>query len=558
MIRYFKENRIIIFITLILCITCAIASSFVAVFLQRILDAAVISDMNSFSRELLRAIAYLAVLITFSYLYSLLCKKSIYKLIKTMRKHLYNGVINHSIEGFQKRDMANYLSYFNNDIKIIEDNYLNAMFTILENIVLFLASLVIMIYYSPIIALFTGISIILMITIPSLAGIPLQKKQDNYSKELSLFTNKLKDMLMGFEVIKTYSIDAYSIKKFERSNTNLAKSKYKVDKLFALTEVISVVLSIILQIGVIVLSAYFVIKGKITVGTLLALTQLGASLANPLVLIFDNIPKMQSTKEILNKLNEIVAISDESNAKAYNLIEFEHSIELENISFGYGNQEILKGIDLKLTKGKKYAIVGTNGCGKSTLLKLIGGYFSTYEGKLLYDEKEIDSSNRSNIIKIASIIHQNIYLFNESIQDNICLHNEYSDEDLNLVLEKSELASILHKKDIALDYEVKENGLNLSGGQRQRIAIARALIQKKPLLIIDEGTSAIEQKASYDIEQNLLKDNTITLLTITHNLGENNLKNYDEIIVMNNGSIVEKGSYYELINSKGFFYNMTL
>ncbi len=544
------------FFAVVLSIMCAIASSFISIFLQRILDAALAMSMNDFLKELITIVSYLGVLVVFTYLYSLMSKKCICKVIKTMRKQLYNGIVYNSIEEFQKRDTADYLSNFNNDIKIVEENYLNVMFTIIDNVVLFLASLIIMIYYSPIVTMFTGISILLMLIVPSLVGVILEKKQDDYSKELSDFTSVLKDMLLGFEVVKTYGMDKYSIQKFKECNAKLTNSKYKVDRLFALAEIISMVLSVLMQIGVIALSAYLVMQGKITVGILLALTQLGASLAAPLVQIFENLPKIQSTKEVLNRLNEIALIQGQRNRNTTELTEFHNGIELKNINFSYGDEQILKDINLNLEKGKKYAIVGTNGCGKSTLLKLIAGYFSSYKGDIYYDQRRIDNDNRWSISNIASIVHQNIYMFNESIKDNICLHNECSATALNEVLENSGLSTVLEKKDITLDYEIRENGLNLSGGQKQRIAIARALIQHKPLLIVDEGTSAIEQKASYEIEQSILKMKDITLLAITHNLVENNLKYYDEIIVMNGGQIVEKGNYAELIQNKGQLYNM--
>lgn len=552
--RYFKENKIIMFCAVVLSIMCAIASSFISIFLQRILDAALAMNMNSFLKELITIVSYLGVLVVFTYLYSLMSKKCICKVIKTMRKQLYNGIIYNSIEEFQKKDTADYLSNFNNDIKIVEENYLNVMFTIIENIVLFLASLIIMIYYSPIVTAFTGISILLMLILPSLVGGALEKKQNDYSEELADFTSVLKDMLLGFEVIKTYGMDRYSIQKFKKCNAKLTNSKYKVDRLFALAEIISMVLSVLMQIGVIALSAYLVMQGNLTVGTLLALTQLGSSLAAPLGQIFENFPKIQSTKEILNRFNEIALVQENRNTTE--LTEFQNCIELKNINFSYGDEQILKNINLNLEKGKKYAVVGTNGCGKSTLLKLIAGYFSSYKGDIYYDQRRIDNHNRWSISNIASIVHQNIYMFNESIKDNICLHKDWSDIALNEAIENSGLGTVLQNKDITLDYEIRENGLNLSGGQKQRIAIARALIQNKPLLIVDEGTSAIEQKASYEIEQSILKTKDITLLAITHNLVEDNLKFYDEIIVMNEGQIIEKGNYAQLIQNKGQLYNM--
>lgn len=152
------------------------------------------------------------------------------------------------------------------------------------------------------------------------------------------------------------------------------------------------------------------------------------------------------------------------------------------------------------------------------------------------------------------MIHQNIYLFNETIYDNICLHETYSSNQINYVLKQSGLSQFINQLPNRLLYEIKENGANLSGGQRQRVAVARALIRNKPLLILDESTSSIDKQTAYDIEKNLLTIKNLTLLTITHNLDKELLKLYDTIIFMDAGKIIETGSYDVLFNKKTSFY----
>lgn len=553
--QHIIENKGIVIITLFLCIICAIASSFVSIFLQRILDAALTLNRDHFINEIIKTIIFFIVILSFSFVYNLMMKKTICKMLQILREKLYIGMIRMPIDYFQKKESTDYLSNFSNDIKIIEENYLNPIFIVVENIILFISSLIIMIRYDYYIAGFTILSILLMIVVPSLAGVSLQKKQDNYSSNFSTFINKLQDILMGFEVIKSYNIVKFKSEKFKKINDNLFYSKYNVDKVFAFSEMLSMLLALIMQIGVIILSSYFVMEGKITVGTLLALTQLATSLSQPLMQIFDNIPKLQSTKVVIEKINKI--IDNDFIELSPNEVEFNNKIVLSNINFQYENERpILKNINLEIKKGKKYAIVGNNGCGKSTLIKLLSGYFSDYSGTIYYDDIPINNENRGDIYSIISMIQQNVFLFNESIKDNICLYTDYSKEKINEVIKISGLLDILNYKGISLDYLVKENGQNLSGGQKQRIAFARALIQNKPIIIMDEGTSAMEQKTSYELEQYLLNDEFLTVITITHKMDEKNLKNYDYIIVMNNGEIKEVDNYYNLIEQHGEFYKL--
>ena len=144
-------------------------------------------------------------------------------------------------------------------------------------------------------------------------------------------------------------------------------------------------------------------------------------------------------------------------------------------------------------------------------------------------------------------------MFDETIHDNICLHEDYPQEMINQVVMESGLAEFISDLPEGLSYQVGENGANLSGGQKQRIAVARALIRNKPILILDEGTSAVDMQTAYDIESRLLKMDNLTLITVTHNLKAELLNKYDRIIYMENGSIKENGTFEELINAGSYF-----
>ena len=156
--------------------------------------------------------------------------------------------------------------------------------------------------------------------------------------------------------------------------------------------------------------------------------------------------------------------------------------------------------------------------------------------------------------EMSSVIHQNVYMFDESIQNNSCLHKQIEPTDLKKALDMSGVTMFLGEEK-TLDTSVGENGNNLSGGQRQRVAVARALVQGKPILILDEGTSAVDMQTAYDIESQLLKISELTVITITHSLNSDLLENYDQVIFMKNGTISQAGSYAELMEYKGAFYD---
>ena len=186
---------------------------------------------------------------------------------------------------------------------------------------------------------------------------------------------------------------------------------------------------------------------------------------------------------------------------------------------------------------------------------MIAGYYSNFEGDIRYDSESISALNMDKITALSSVIHQNVFMFDESIFDNICLHESFTEEELSDALFASGLLEFIEQIPNGKDYIVGENGSNLSGGQKQRIAVARALIRKKPLLILDEGTSAIDMQTAYDIESRLLKIPDLTLITITHTMNKDLLEQYDEIVFITDGEIIEHGPFETLVNRHAEFFD---
>lgn len=550
---YIKQNKILFLLTILTSLIASLGYVFMAVLLQRLLDIAVEKNMQQFTGMILFSIVYFAMLGIFLYLQSLLSKKVICRIMRQVRSDVFRGTVNYSIEEFEKRNTADYISIITNDVKMIEDNFLLPFFEIVQYTVIFISSFVLMIYFDIIVTICVIVAIAIMFLIPSLLGGKLEKRQNTFSSKLADFTGSLKDILSGFEIIKSYSMKQYVIQRFNKENCETIHSKYNVDKLLALNEGLSSFLALMVQIVVLFLSAYFIITGRITIGTLLGMVQVSSNLANPLIMIFTNVPKIKSIQPIIEKLHSISEHSSNDLHKEH-VTSFNYHILAENLSFSYDTQtQVLNEMNCIIEKGKKYAVIGKSGCGKSTFIKLLTGYYSDYKGKIVYDDRELDLLEKEDVVQLSSIIHQNIYLFDETILDNICLHEDYPKEIVDKVIKESGLDEFIAELPEGIFYRVGENGSNLSGGQKQRIAVARALIRNKPILILDEGTSAIDMQTAYDIESRLLKINDLTLITITHNLEEKLLKKYDEIIYMDNGNIKEQGHLQELVNTSSCF-----
>ena len=220
----------------------------------------------------------------------------------------------------------------------------------------------------------------------------------------------------------------------------------------------------------------------------------------------------------------------------------------------YDDKVILNEINYKFEKNKSYAIVGTSGSGKTTLINLLLGKYNNYFGDIYYNNADLKNISLDSLFEIASFVEQNVFVFDDSIINNITMYSNVDEELLKEAINKSGLAKLIDEK--GPDYRCGENGCNLSGGEKQRISIARALVKKSQLLLLDEATSALDNETSSSITNNLLRINNTTKIMITHRLDEEILNQFDEIVVMKNGQIVEFGTYSELMKNNGTFKSL--
>ena len=548
-----KKNKVLLICTIIFSVISSISVVMLSLFIQSIIDCVTEGDLERFKQVLIYTIAYSMLMGGFYYIYGILSKTFIINVTWGLRNRIFSGIFKQNFKDFNSTNTADHISALTNDTKLIEENYLIPLLSVIQYSVMFIATIAILLYLSPIVTLGLFISMFVMFIVPNIFGKALENKQIRLSNQLSSFTSKIKDMLSGYDVIRVFNIKEDTKNEFENENTKLATSKFKVDKLIVVNETLSQLLGMGVQFVSIFLSSYLVIKGNLTMGMLIAIIQLSSTFIQPVIMIMSNIPKILSIKSVLNKLEKLENYKN-NDFIGNEIATFESKIEVNNLSFAYEDNNIaINDIDLKIYKNKKYAIVGESGCGKSTLVKLLLGYYSNYDGKIKFDNNDIRILNVESLNEMFSIIHQNVYMFDKSIKDNICLYKDFSFERINNILEVSGIDKFIHELDEGIDYMVGENGSNLSGGQKQRIAIGRGLIQNTPILVLDEGTSSIDMQTGYDIESRLLKIKDLTLITITHNMSEELLSLYDEIIFMKDGRIVDKGSLEELLEKRGRF-----
>ena len=231
------------------------------------------------------------------------------------------------------------------------------------------------------------------------------------------------------------------------------------------------------------------------------------------------------------------------------------AITLNHVSFGYEpDKPVLDDVSMSFQAGKAYAIVGGSGSGKSTLLHLLMGASGAYTGSIAIDGTELREVDAHSLYDLMSLMGQDVFLFDDTIRNNLTMFRSFPQEEIAGAVERSGLSQLVAQR--GEDYLCGENGVNLSGGEGQRISIARCLLRKTPVLLLDEATAALDNATAAAVTQSILNLEDTTRIVVTHRLETNLMAQYDEILVLRDGRIQEQGSFAQLMDAKGYFYSL--
>jgi ATP-binding cassette subfamily B protein len=478
-----------------------------------------------------------------------------------MLVYFYKHLLGLPLGYFKVRKIGDFITRFGENIKI-RDFMTNTAITLVLDSILIVVYLSLMFYYN---MQMTGL---VLVFIPIFVAItliftPILKRLNIDSFAARAVTQShLIESINAVDTVKAMNIE-YPVRwKWEDKfikNMNIDFKLYNTAMYFhSLGDFIGTLGStLILWYG-----ARKVMEGALSVGELMAFMALMGSVITPINRIINAWDDIQQTLVSVDRLNDVFTAEPEfpesaDDASGVVLKEPKGEVVFDKVFFRYGGNEdsyILSDITMKIEPGQKIAIVGRSGSGKTTLVKLIARFYDLMEGRITIDGINVKNINLSNLRKLVGFVLQENFIFNGTIRENISLHD--SEETMEKIFETAKLANA-HEfiSNLALGYETKvgESGLQLSGGQKQRIAIARALYRNPGIIILDEATSSLDTESEQAIQKNLkaiLKDKTAII--IAHRLST--VKNVDNIIVLDNGEIVESGSHEELIEKKGLYH----
>ncbi len=554
--EFFKNNKTAFFLAFVSTILISTVNLGLTWLMQIMIDSTS-GIINNFSfLKLLIITLIFAILIILIKLLAYFAQPFFVKRAMSQYKNkIFSKLTQKSITSFNDESTSTYLSGLTSDATIIEQNYISNIFELIFDIFILFGSLALMLIYNP---LFAAISIAFF-TLPIAAAVVGTKRMKSIeitvSEKNKRFLASLKDTLSGFSIIKSFKTEESFEKIFNNNNNSLENAKCIRGRIIILLGMIGAISGFVAQFGAFLAGIYLISIGvSITPGILIIFLDLTSNVINPIKKLPEHFAKRSAALALIDKLQ--LSLEQNSEEAKSNIIEsFDDKISIKNLSFGYDeNNNVLKNISTCFYKGRSYAIVGSSGSGKSTLLALLMGVYSSYTGEICYDSFELRTLNIASLYNIVSIIEQNVFIFNDTIKNNITLFRKFESSDIENAVFMSGLEALTKKQ--GYSYPCGENGNNLSGGEKQRISIARSLLRKTPVLLVDEATSALDKETARHVTESILSLEGFTKIVITHSLDESLLKKYDEIIVMKDGHIAEKGDFDTLNKNKSVFYSL--
>ena len=553
--RLFYKNKICFIASVIMTIVMSFLNLMISWLIQQIMDSMANQNMQSAVR-----CAWIAVSVVIAYTVANAVYRAVYprflqRAMQQYRDYAFSRLTQKSLRSFSKEGTALYVSALTNDCTSIENNYLAATFTLIEFLFCFLGALIMMLYYSPVMLVLAVALSFLPVAVSMTAGNRLTEQEKEISKKNERFVSIVNELLSGFPVIKSFRAETQASRLFSQRNEQAEEAKKNKRRTEQLISLLANDAGIIAQMGIFLAGAWLAISNKgVPAGVVIVFVQLMNYILNPI----SQVPLLWSNRKaaiaLMEKLSDALSenVREEGREK---LNGFSEKIEVKDLTYGYEPEShVLKDLDVQFDAGKSYAIVGGSGSGKSTLLNLLMGSSSNYQGEICIDGVSIKNIESESLYQLMTSVQQNVFVFNDTIRNNVTMFHEFPDKEVTLALERSGLSEFIEKR--GEDFVCGENGANLSGGERQRISIARALLRKSPILLVDEATAALDAATARAVSFSILNLVGMTRIVVTHRLEEAILRRYDKILVMKNGTICEQGNFDTLMQQKGQFYSL--
>lgn len=479
--------------------------------------------------------------------------------LKDIRDHLYDKITTLPLSFFSEKRKGDTISRISTDVLEIQHSFLSILELIVREPLMILFTIFTMFVISPKLTIFVFIFIPISGFLISKIGKSLKKHSDNVQKEQGLFLSIVEETLGGLKVIKGFNAEDFFGKRFKKSTArfyNFSNTLLNRQNLASPTsEFLGItVIAVLLWYG----GQMVLVEKSLEASAFIVYMGLAYNILTPAKAISKasyNVKKGNAAAErVLEILNTTSPLEDHKDATSKD--SFDAEIHIDNISFKYEDEYVLKNFSLKVPKGSSVALVGQSGSGKSTIANLVTRFYDVNKGAIKIDGTNIKNLKKSSLRQLIGLVTQDSILFNDTIKNNLLVGNEQAtDKQIIDALKIANAWEFIKDLPNGIDTNIGDSGNKLSGGQKQRISIARAVLKNPPIMLLDEATSALDTESEKLVQaalENMMKNRTS--IVIAHRLST--IQKSDSIIVMQKGQIVEQGTHLELINKNGVYHKL--
>ena len=534
--RYIKKHTGLFVAAVSINIITGLVPVYLAYVIQVISDVAFNGHFERLAEALVLCLLFLVYSFVSTSLNSIMKAKYRRVLKANVSNDLNSSLMCQSYSGFQTKSTGSKLALFTNDIKMVDESYFFPLLTMIGQIIVAIVILIYVVHINIYVCLMMILIALITLMIPKFRAKRMSKLSNQLSSYAETYNSKLKEIFQSFDVIHDYGVLPSFLKKGKQVISTMEKRQGDVNASISLTGNWSNSVAATGQLVYMVMIGVMILYGYIDKIYLMPVINISNDFISAICEISSALSGFKSVEGVSQKLLAIIDVKSEEREVQSNC---ENGILFKNVDFGYNDELLLKNFSFHFEKGKKYVIVGDSGSGKSTLLKIILNYYPISAGSV----NQLDYHH-------VSVIHQESHIFNDNLRNNLSLGMEIEESKLKKCLE------FVGLDDFDLDQIVSEDGGNISGGQLQRISIARAMAHLKEVLLCDEITSSLDNTIARKIEHNILDIENETVLYVTHKLYEDTLSRFDQILMMRNGTILECGTFDELMDKKQAFYHL--
>ena len=462
----------------------------------------------------------------------------------SLKRDIFAALMNRSVADFDAGSSAEYMNELSNNLNQFENVYWSNHLHLFECLMSFIAAAAICISLQPLLLVLMLFLALLSMGVTRLTTSPLEKSMESFAESAKAYTGEIRDDFAGFRLIRSYGILPLILRKHDNKNRAMETANRQNINCRMVCAYAGNFVGLLSTVLVMAMASYFSLKGMFSAGMVIAFGHLIGQIISPIESMPSIVANFRASRplekrfrhllgENITSRNLLIQTLSTKDADIPKANGFREEIILDKLSFRYEtlSREVLRNLSFRFRTGKHYAVIGKSGCGKSTLLSLLLGHYPNYSGSIRYDGVELRELTREYLGNTVAYVSQDTFLFQDTIQNNITLyHEEYTPQEIEAALEQAGLKGLVDSLPEGLSAMVEENGKNFSGGEKQRFSLARALLRKSRVLLLDEFTANLDKETAEKIEEQVMGLKDCLIITVTHRLTPDMHSRYDGIL----------------------------